>query len=93
MTLRSFSTSSTPRRIHDPSLATFVRVAALPGFHLPRPPDPASLAPATPAPSGSRPLPTLAAPFGGLAASSPVATAGYSGARFKSHSERRTSSS
>jgi hypothetical protein len=57
MTLRSFSTSSTPRRIHDPLLATFVRVAALPGFHLPRPPDPASLAPATPAPSSPRPPP------------------------------------
>jgi hypothetical protein len=54
MTLRSFSTSSTPRRIHDPSLVTFVRVAALPGFLLLRHLELASLAPATPAPSGPR---------------------------------------
>jgi hypothetical protein len=52
-----FSTSSIPRRIHDPSTATFVRVPALTGFHLPRTRDPASLAPATPAPSGPRPPP------------------------------------
>jgi hypothetical protein len=55
MTLRSFSSSSTPRRIHDPSPTTFVRVPDWPGFHLSRHPDPASLAPATPAPSGPRP--------------------------------------
>ena len=57
MTLRSFATASTPRRIHDPSLATFVLVAALPDFPPLRPPDPASLAATTPAPAGPRPPP------------------------------------
>lgn len=38
MTLRCFSTSRTPRRIHDPSPVTFVRVAALLGFPFLHPP-------------------------------------------------------
>ena len=89
MTLRSFSTSSTPRRIHDPSLATFVRVVTLPGFPLLRPRS--SLARTRP-PGSLRPAP-FAAPSGGLPAPPPVATTGHPGARFKSPSERRTSSS
>jgi len=49
MTVRSSSIPSTLRRIHDPSLATFVRVAALRDFLLLPHPESAWLAPATPA--------------------------------------------
>jgi hypothetical protein len=48
MSGRGFSTSCTLRRLHDPSVATFVRVAALPGFALRCPLDPAALPPAGP---------------------------------------------
>ena len=80
MIVRCLHTSSAPRRIHDPSAATFVRVAGLPGFALHRPRGPASLAPATPASLPRATLGTLAAASGSSLPAPPVATTGHPGA-------------
>jgi hypothetical protein len=93
MTLCGVSTSSPPRWIPDPPLATPVRAFATPGSTPLRPPDPPSLGIVVQPLAADAALRTDAAPPGGVPAIPPVAAAGHRGARFKSLSEPRASSS
>jgi hypothetical protein len=93
MTLRGVPTSSTPRWIPDPPLATSVRAFAAPGSTPLRLPDPPSLGIVARPLAADAALRTHAIPPGGVPAFPPVATAGHRGARFKSLSEPRASSS
>ena len=93
MTLCGVPTSSTPRRIPDPPQATSVRASAAPGSTPPCRPDPRSRGTVARPVAADAALRTRAASPGGVPAIPPVAAAGHRGARFKSLSEPRASSS